>query len=1314
MKRIVVVTLMLVIHLALFAQAPPQGINYQAVARNSSGTELANTSLTVRLGIYSDAAATVLAYEETHTVVTNAFGLFNVIIGQGTQTSAGAFNTILWANSAYYMKVEINGGTGFTDMGTTQLMSVPYALYAGSSAGGPTGPQGATGPQGLIGATGATGVAGATGAQGNAGAQGATGAQGVIGVTGATGTGIHCWDLNNDGVNDAAEDINNDGFWNSLDCLGATGTAGDAITNIIDNGDGTLTITYASSAVITTSSLYGPAGPSGPSGPIGGAGPSGATGPTGDGVTSVIDNGNGTITINYGSTSTTTSSLYGPTGAQGPLGATGANGATGLTGPSGSTGAVGGQGPSGQVGATGSTGLTGATGLTGSTGAQGIVGATGAVGTTGLTGSQGPAGPTGTAGALGATGVTGATGPSGPNGAAGVNGSTGAAGSTGSAGPTGPVGDRYASSSITTMTIICSGNQTFTIGTGLAYSAGQTVIVANSVSNQMVGTVVSYVSASGVMQITITGCSGTGSYSVWSVNLNGAPGPAGPAGPTGASGATGLTGTAGATGAAGPTGLQGIAGAAGPTGTAGAAGATGAAGPTGSIGLTGSAGATGGTGPAGANGATGATGTAGATGATGPLVAGTYGQTLYNNGSTWVATGTITNDVTNDRVGIGTTSPANQLHVVENSGPVSILAESADANYSSIYINATSGTATPMIGFERQSTLRGYTGINASNNWFLAVGSFTNAITGSGTTGFIGVNTSSATERFHVYGSVAATTQRIMMENANTSSAAAITAKGPASTNDVFEMIHYGSAASGSTAGGLINLANLSQLYTGAGAGALLLQTVTSNPMYFATANTLRMTLNTQGYLGIGTSNPNERLHLKEDVNSQVGLIIENTNPGSSSGERISFDDENGSIAGIMMSDITSSTGSAMTLFNNRPSGTMRFNVGSNTKMMIANNGYVGIGNNFTTPGGFLHVKGAEWSNGAVIIESATAGNVGPTIRFSGASHIYDIIGATGTGAATGVDNWAIWDNTVGTYRFVINPAGTVGIGMSVPQAGVKLDVLESSLAYAGYFKNTVSGSYALYADAATTSGSGYGIRTVGGYMGAYLDANAPSYSGNIYGAYAYSHGTSGSGTRYGVYGYATGGTTNYGGYFNGNVNVTGVLSKGSGTFRIDHPQDPENKYLVHSFVESPDMMNVYNGNITTDANGEAIVDLPSYFEAENVSFKYQLTVIGQFAQAVIWKEVANNQFVIKTDQPDVKVSWQVTGVRNDKFALAHPVIVEEEKKPEDKGKYLHPQLYGKPDSEGINPPPTSIAPSAGETPAGGTQRPVPAPKQNK
>jgi hypothetical protein len=143
-----------------------------------------------------------------------------------------------------------------------------------------------------------------------------------------------------------------------------------------------------------------------------------------------------------------------------------------------------------------------------------------------------------------------------------------------------------------------------------------------------------------------------------------------------------------------------------------------------------------------------------------------------------------------------------------------------------------------------------------------------------------------------------------------------------------------------------------------------------------------------------------------------------------------------------------------------------------------------------------------------------------------------------------------------------------------------------------------------------------------------------------------------------------------------GNLTVTGTVSKGSGSFKIDHPLDPANKYLYHSFVESPDMMNVYNGNITTDERGFAGVTLPEYFEALNRDFRYQLTVIGQFAQAIVAKEISDNQFTIQTNKPGVKVSWQVTGIRQDTYANAHRIPVEEEKPLSERGHYLHPELF--------------------------------------
>lgn len=136
---------------------------------------------------------------------------------------------------------------------------------------------------------------------------------------------------------------------------------------------------------------------------------------------------------------------------------------------------------------------------------------------------------------------------------------------------------------------------------------------------------------------------------------------------------------------------------------------------------------------------------------------------------------------------------------------------------------------------------------------------------------------------------------------------------------------------------------------------------------------------------------------------------------------------------------------------------------------------------------------------------------------------------------------------------------------------------------------------------------------------------------------------------------------------------------------RIDDPLDPQNKYLYHSSVKSPDMMDIYNGNVTTDANGEAIVTLPAYFEALNRDYRYQLTVIGQFAQAIVSREIADNHLSIKTDKPDIKVSWQVTGIRQDPYANAQCIPVEEDKPAGEQGKYLHPTELGQPASLGVD-----------------------------
>ncbi len=233
---------------------------------------------------------------------------------------------------------------------------------------------------------------------------------------------------------------------------------------------------------------------------------------------------------------------------------------------------------------------------------------------------------------------------------------------------------------------------------------------------------------------------------------------------------------------------------------------------------------------------------------------------------------------------------------------------------------------------------------------------------------------------------------------------------------------------------------------------------------------------------------------------------------------------------------------------------------------------------------------------------------------------------------------------------------------------------------------------YGVYGIADGTSGNKYGVF---GYAagtnyetyGVWGEVNAPSGKGvfaystgdGSIGVFAESHGTNSTALMAGGYG-----TNSAAGFFYGNVQVFGTLSKSAGSFKIDHPLDPTNKYLQHSFVESPDMMNIYNGNETTDATGYATVTLPDWFEALNKDFRYQLTVVGQFAQAIVAQEVQNNRFVIQTDKPSVKVSWQVTGIRKDAYAQAHPIEVEVAKRPDERGKYAHPELFDKGREQGI------------------------------
>lgn len=158
-----------------------------------------------------------------------------------------------------------------------------------------------------------------------------------------------------------------------------------------------------------------------------------------------------------------------------------------------------------------------------------------------------------------------------------------------------------------------------------------------------------------------------------------------------------------------------------------------------------------------------------------------------------------------------------------------------------------------------------------------------------------------------------------------------------------------------------------------------------------------------------------------------------------------------------------------------------------------------------------------------------------------------------------------------------------------------------------------------------------------------------------------------------------------YAARFNGDVDIIGTVTKSNHFFKIDHPMDPGGRYLSHSTVESDEMKNIYDGEVELDERGEAEITLPDWFEALNERFRYQLTPLGRPAPDLhVSRKLSGNRFSVSGGAPGSEVCWQVTGIRHDPYALAHPLIVETEKEGEEHGRYRHPEPHGAPPDQGI------------------------------
>jgi hypothetical protein len=179
---------MVFLSICTYAQAPEK-FNYQAVCRDNVGNIITGQAVIIRAAIHDLTSSGTLLFKESHSVTTNSFGLVTIPIGGGTLIS-GNFSTIPWGSGSKFLEIELStdGGGTFNSVGTPQLLSVPYAIYANTAnVAGPTGPQGATGPAGIQGPTGSAGAQGPTGLQGPTGVPGLQGVTGSAGTTGATG-----------------------------------------------------------------------------------------------------------------------------------------------------------------------------------------------------------------------------------------------------------------------------------------------------------------------------------------------------------------------------------------------------------------------------------------------------------------------------------------------------------------------------------------------------------------------------------------------------------------------------------------------------------------------------------------------------------------------------------------------------------------------------------------------------------------------------------------------------------------------------------------------------------------------------------------------------------------------------------------------------------------------------------------------------------------------------------------------------------------------------------------------------------------------
>jgi trimeric autotransporter adhesin len=425
--------------------------------------------------------------------------------------------------------------------------------------------------------------------------------------------------------------------------------------------------------------------------------------------------------------------------------------------------------------------------------------------------------------------------------------------------------------------------------------------------------------------------------------------------------------------------------------------------------------------------------------------------------------------------------------------------------------------------------------------------------------------------------------------------------------------------------------------------------------------------------------------------------------------------------------DTSSGTGSyntALGAYASASTGTLTNTTAVGANAIVGQNNTLVLGNTTSTPGAeFVNVGiGTETPRSTIEATVSAPGALGPALTLTNSG--------SGSNTAASLDFNSYLPSSTGTYnpaaRIAAVDDGNSDFGTNLVfylnGYGQKNNGLQQTMLIAPYGVNvsgTLSGQGAGNAAPGVTGEGGLAASGgVGGAGGVFRGGEATTATGGDGGEF---YGGSSSSGQGGAGGYFMGGgssggiagpgdgadvyagaSTNpddtiegygifvqaanmtldssYAGVFAGNVVVQGTLSAASKDFKIDHPLDPANKYLVHASVESSEMMNIYTGNVVTDESGLATVTLPSWFESLNTDFRYQLTTIGQDAHAWISQKVNGGKFSLSTNASNIEVSWQITAVRQDAYAKAHPLIAEQEKPANERGYYIHPELYGQPE----------------------------------